>query len=232
VGWSWLGPEMPIRHRIRPVVMAALIGTGVLGFFSFITGLGWGWITILGTPGTVRSWTAPTTALAFLIADTAHLVGVGVGLGGVLTVTRWLGLLAAVAVGAWLLINSDRIGTLKSLGLSLLTLVVLGPIDQPWYLLWGLVLLAPVAFGRLRSSIIALSIVTAFIELPGAGQILPNLVHGSLLSLALALGWLLFVLAVPVSAGEDLRPRVLLTEWAARTGRLERSGARAAGTSA
>ena len=27
----------------------------VLGFFSYVSGLGWGWVTILGTPGAVRS---------------------------------------------------------------------------------------------------------------------------------------------------------------------------------
>ena len=69
--------------------------------------------------------------------------------------------------GVWLLLNSDRIGTLKALGLTLLIFVLLGPVVQPWYLSWGLILLAPVALGQLRSLIIGLSMVTAFIELPG-----------------------------------------------------------------
>jgi alpha-1,6-mannosyltransferase len=207
VGWSWLGPESPLRYRIRPVATAVLMATGVLGFFSFITGLGWGWVTILGTPGAVRSWTAPTTALAFLAADLAHFFGIGLGVDGVLTVTRVIGLLVALAVGGWLLSNSDRIGTMKALGLSLLTLVILGPIDQPWYLLWGLVLLAPVAFGRLRTLVVGLSIVTAFIELPSATQILPSLLHGTLFSLALALGWLLFLLSVPLTGGDGVHLR-------------------------
>ena len=43
---------------------------------------------------------------------------------------------------------------------------------QPWYLSWGLILLAPVALGRLRSLIIGLSMVTAFIELPGRTQLI------------------------------------------------------------
>ena len=59
VGWSWLGPQAPARDRIRPVLTAGLIGAGVLGFFSYVSGLGWGWVSILRTPGAVRSWTAP-----------------------------------------------------------------------------------------------------------------------------------------------------------------------------
>ena len=70
----------------------------------------------------------------------------------------------------WLLLNSDRIGTLKALGVTLLVFVILGPVVQPWYLSWGLILLAPVALGRLRSLIIGLSMVTAFIELPGGDR--------------------------------------------------------------
>ena len=116
IGWSWLGPEASIRDRIRPVVTAGLIGAGVLGFFSYVSGLGWGWVTILGTPGAVRSWTAPTTSLALAFTGIAHFVGVGVGLGGVLSVTRFFGLLAAGIAGVWLLLNSDRIGTLKAIG--------------------------------------------------------------------------------------------------------------------
>ena len=81
VGWSWLGPEASTRDRLRPVVTAGLIGVGVLGFFSYVSGLGWGWVTILGTPGAVRSWTAPTTSLALLFTGIAHLAHIGVGLG-------------------------------------------------------------------------------------------------------------------------------------------------------
>ena len=64
VGWSWLGPQASVRDRIRPVVTAGLLAAGVLEFFSYVSGLGWGWVSVLGTPGAVRSWTAPTTSLA------------------------------------------------------------------------------------------------------------------------------------------------------------------------
>jgi hypothetical protein len=202
VGWTWLGNGVPVRDRIRPVVTAGLIGLGVLGFFSFVSGLGWGWIGNLGTPGVVRSWMAPTTSLALLVNWVAHFAGIGLSLGGVLSVTRFLGLLAALIVGIWLLLNSDRIGTLKALGLTMLLFVILGPVDQPWYLAWGLILLVPVALGRLRSFIIGLSMVTALIELPGATQLLNSLIHGDPLSIVLTLLWVLFVLTVPLATWE------------------------------
>jgi hypothetical protein len=184
------------------VVTAGLLGAGVLGFFSYVSGLGWGWVTILGTPGAVRSWTAPTTSLALVFTGVAHFIHIGVGLGGVLSVTRFFGLMAAGIAGVWLLLNSDRIGTLKALGITLLLFVALGPVVQPWYLSWGLILLAPVALGRLRSLIIGLSMVTAFIELPGGTQLVHSLIHGDPLLIVLTLLWILVVLTVPLATWE------------------------------
>ena len=206
IGWSWLGTGVPIRDRVRPVVTAGLIGVGVLGFFSYVSGLGWGWVSILGTPGVVRSWASPTTGVAYAVTGVSHLAHVGLGLGGVLTVTRFLGLAISAVCGVWLLLNSDRIGTLKALGLTLLIFVLLGPVVQPWYLSWGLVLLAPVALGQLRSLIIGLSMVTAFIELPGGTQLVTTLLHGDPLLIVLTLLWILVVMTVPLSSWDRRRP--------------------------
>jgi len=205
IGWSWLGTGVPVRERVRPVVTAGLIGLGVLGFFSYVSGLGWGWISILGTPGVVRSWASPTTGIAFLVTGVAHLAHLNVGVGGVLSVCRFLGMVAAAVSAVWLLLNSDRIGTLKALGTTLLLFVLLGPVVQPWYLSWGLILLAPVALGQLRSLVIGLSMVTAFIELPGGTQLVTTLFHGDPLLIVLTLLWLLIVLTVPLSSW-DRRP--------------------------
>jgi len=208
IGWSWLGTGVPVRERVRPVVTGGLIGLGVLGAFSFVSGLGWGWISILGTPGVVRSWASPTTGLAFGVTGVAHLFHVGVGVSGVLSVTRFLGMVAAVVSGVWLLLNSDRIGTLKALGLTLLLFVLLGPVVQPWYLSWGLILLAPVALGQLRSLVIGLSMVTAFIELPGGTQLVTTLLHGDPLLIVLTMLWILVVMTVPLSSWDQRRPAV------------------------
>jgi hypothetical protein len=109
-------------------------------------------------------------------------------------------MVVAAVAGVWLLLNSDRIGTLKALGTTLLLFVLLGPVVQPWYLSWGLILLAPVALGQLRSLVIGLSMVTAFIELPGGTQLVTTLFHGDPLLIVLTLLWLLIVLTVPLSS--------------------------------
>ena len=198
VGWDWMGVGIPWRQRVRPLITAGLIALAVMAVLSEVSGLGWGWIANLETPGTVRSWLAPATGIGMLLSGTAHAVGLGVSSAAVLSVTRVFGLMTAAVAAVYLLWNADRIGSLKALGLSLLLFTVLGPVVQPWYLTWGLILLAPVAVGRLRSLIIVLSVLSPFIGLPGGRTLLDQLIHANPLAVAAALVVLLGVLVAPL----------------------------------
>lgn len=198
IGWDWLGTGIPVRQRIRPLVTAGIVATAVVALLTVVSGLGWGWVGNLATPGTVRSWLAPATGIGMLGSAVAHAVGLGVSSAGVLSITRVVGLLAAAAAAVWLLKESDRIGSLKAMGLTLLLFVVLGPVVQPWYLTWGVILLAPVATGRLRTTLIAISVVSPFIGLPGGRTLLDELIHSNPLSVALALGVCVVVLLFPL----------------------------------
>ncbi len=224
IGWEWMGTGVPWRERIRPVMTAGIISVAVMGTLSLITGLGWGWVANLATPGTVRSWLAPATGIGMLISGIAHLVGIGVPTHIFLSGTRVLGLATAGMLGLWLLWNSERIGTLRAMGLTMLAVVALGPVVQPWYLSWGLILLAPVAVGRVRSVLIAASIASAFIGLPGGRQLFDELIHANPLSMALALLALLGVLTVPLTSWDSQR---LVAAW-----RQRRRGASLTTTSA
>jgi hypothetical protein len=209
IGWNWLGTGLPLRARVRPVFTAGLIAGGVMGGLSLVTGLGWSWVLNLATPGTVRSWVAPATGVGILLTDISHLVGIGVPLHSMLSVTRVLGLTVAAGAGVWLLLRSDRIGSLRAMGLTLLLIVALGPVVQPWYLSWGLVLLAPVATGKVRTLIVGSSIASAFIGLPAGKQLLSDLFRADPLSVALALLACLAILTVPLTPfdREQLLPR-------------------------
>ena len=72
VAWDWAGPFADWRRRARMLVRAGLVTVAVMGVLSLASGLGWGWIANLGTPGTVRSWMAPATGFGLLISGTAH----------------------------------------------------------------------------------------------------------------------------------------------------------------
>ena len=198
IAWDWLGTGVPLRQRVRPLVSAGLIAGGVMVALTLMSGLGFGWVGNLATPGTVRSWLAPATGVGMAVGSLAHAVGLGVSSDSVLSLTRVLGLLGAAAAGVWLLKESDRIGSLTALGLSLLLFVILGPVVQPWYLCWGIVILAPVATGRLRSAIIVVSIAAPFIGLPGGQALVKQLISYDPLSEAAALVFLLVVLLAPL----------------------------------
>ena len=66
VAWDWAGPSAGWRRRTRTVLRSGLITVAVMGVLSLVSGLGWGWIANLGTPGTVRSWMAPATGVGLL----------------------------------------------------------------------------------------------------------------------------------------------------------------------
>ncbi|HYA69338.1 MAG TPA: polyprenol phosphomannose-dependent alpha 1,6 mannosyltransferase MptB [Acidimicrobiales bacterium] len=202
IAWDWMGPAVPIRDRVRPMVSAALVASAIMGALSFVTGLGWGWIENLASPGTVRSWVAPATGIGMLLTDIAHAVDIGVPQHAVLSFTRLLGVAVAGGVGLWLLVRSERFGALRALGVSLLVIVLLGPVVQPWYLSWGLVLLAPVATGKVRSLIITLSIGSAFLGLPGGHELVHDLLSSNPLAVAAALVVLLAILTVPLTSSE------------------------------
>jgi hypothetical protein len=181
-----------------------------MGALSVATGLGWSWVLNLSTPGTVRSWVAPATGAGIFLTDLAHLVGIGVPLHSTLTLTRGLGVLVAVGVGVWMLLRSDRIGALRAMGITMLVIVALGPVVQPWYLSWGLVVLAPVATGKVRTLIVGSSIAAAFIGLPAGRQLVSGLFQADPLTVAFALLVCLAILTVPLSPFDRER---LLARW-------------------
>ncbi|MDA8278902.1 MAG: polyprenol phosphomannose-dependent alpha 1,6 mannosyltransferase MptB [Actinomycetota bacterium] len=198
IGWTWLGAGVPWRQRIRPTVSAGAIALALMALLSMAAGLGWGWVGNLATPGTVTSWLAPATGVGLLLTHVVHAVGIHLAGHYVRSFTRVLGLFSAAVAGIWLLWNVDRFGTLRAMGATLVLVVVLGPVVQPWYLSWGFVMLAPVASARLRPWLVGLSMATAFIGLPGGRQLIGEL-PGHPATIAVALLALLFILTVPLT---------------------------------
>ena len=216
IGWTWMGSGVPWRQRVRPLITSALVASSVMVALSAVSGLGLGWIGNLATPGPVRSWLAPSTGIAEVLSRLSHFAGVTLPEGGVMSVTRVIGLMAAMVISLYLLAISDRIGVLRAMGLSLLFFVVLGPVVQPWYLTWGVILLAPIATGGLRRLLIGLSVVSPFIGLPGGHSLIEQLLHANPLAVAAGLMVLVGVFVIPLGrwAGRMAeRPTVRSFSW-------------------
>jgi hypothetical protein len=213
VAWTWLGPQASIRQRVRPILVAGAVTALTLGAFTWMAGFGFGWVKNLLSNGTVRSWAAPATAVGMATTNLAHALGLhSVTLAPVLSVTRGIGLAVAVALAVWLLLHAEHRGWVRSLAVALLLFVELGPVVQPWYLSWGLVLLAASYKGREHFWLLALSITGPFIGLPGGRQLLNGLIHSNPLLIALA---------VAVLGGVLVAPMGRWTQWSWPEGALE-----------
>jgi hypothetical protein len=204
VAWTCVSPYVSKRERLRPFLYAGAIGAFVLGVSTWMAGFGFGWVKNILSNGTVRSWAAPATGVGMAITSVSHGLGVSVSETSILSVTRTLGLMLAVALCLWLLLNANRRGWVRSLGVSLLLLVVLGPVVQPWYLVWGIVLLATSYVGREHFWILAFSITAPFLGLPGGRALLDGLIHVNPLLTALVLA---------LMAGALLLPMGRWTQW-------------------
>jgi alpha-1,6-mannosyltransferase len=198
IAWDWLGPKQPVRMRLRPLAIGAILTAAVLGVCTWLSGLGFGWIGNLETPGHVVSWMSPATGLGMGLAGLLHLLGFSLSTSSAIGISRMIGLVATFVIVVWLLFNADRIGWLKALGFSLVAIVVLGPVVQPWYLTWGLLLLAPIAVGRVRTAVIALSVVSPFVGLPGGEDLLKGIVSAPMVETGLVLFLLWALLGAPL----------------------------------
>lgn len=199
IAWTWLGPHVHWRKKARPFAAAAAITGGTLAGFSLLAGFGFGWLGNLLTVGQVRSWSAPATGIGLAISHAARGLGfASVTDTSVLDVTRSIGLAAAAFVIVWLFMRADRQGWIRALAVSLLAFVVLSPVVQPWYLVWGIVLLGVSYKGREHFWLLLLTIVGPFIGLPGGQPLIQGIIHANVLAVVASLAFLGAMLLVPL----------------------------------
>jgi hypothetical protein len=167
--------------RLRAAVVVAVTGVVVLVAVPVATGLGWGWLDTLSAGNPRRSLLSPTTGVGVLLSN-------GTGDGAV-AVAHKAGTLLAVAVALGLWIGVRRVGAVRALGLALLTLVLLGRVVQPWYLLWALVPLAAVAGERLAIGLAVSSAVLCLLILPGGRHLIRPPLYGLPAVLVIAAGY-------------------------------------------
>ena len=201
VAWNWVKDDQAKkRERWRPILIGSLIGFVVLSVTSWMAGFGFGWLRNLLSYGTVRSWAAPATGIGLAINKFMNAVGLQSSEDTVLMVTRSVGLAIAIGASLWLLWHSTKRGWLRSLGVALVLFVMLGPVVQPWYLVWGLLLLAACYKGREHFWLLALSIAGPFMGLPGAGELVNGFKHASIWLVVVAIGTLLSFLVAPMGS--------------------------------
>ncbi|MFF8864061.1 polyprenol phosphomannose-dependent alpha 1,6 mannosyltransferase MptB [Streptomyces sp. NPDC015139] len=155
------------RRPLPAVLTTAAAAAATTVAATAVAGTGYGWIGALNTPVSPQNW-----ALTSLLgrATAALLDHLGSGLAP-LAVPAWhlLGL-AATAAAVLLIWLRLRPRPVYALGLSLLAVAVFGPAIRPWYVLWGLFLIAAGApSSSVRHRVAALAVVLALAVLPSGG---------------------------------------------------------------
>jgi alpha-1,6-mannosyltransferase len=154
--------------RLSATAAVVCVCAATTAVTTAVAGTGYGWLATLDTPVSPGNWSLTSTLGRM---TTALLDRTGDGHGDLARfagpVWHLLGL-AATAVAVLLVWRRHHLlRPVHALGLSLTAVAVLGPAIRPWYLLWGLFLIAAAGPGRrLRRAATAVSAVLALVVLP------------------------------------------------------------------
>ena len=162
IGLAWAGTQSTWGAKIRAWLLAGFVAGVTLISAFLVAGAGSGLVAAaLGTPAGVLTWLSPTTALGQLLGGATTLVGWTDSASWAVTVVRALGSIAALVVIAWLILRPGDRSPTRGAALAIATAVLLGPVIQPWYLLWFLPLFAATGLTR-RESQLAVLLTAAF----------------------------------------------------------------------
>jgi alpha-1,6-mannosyltransferase len=124
---------------------------------TLASGLGWKWLEPqnLRIPAELRIQATPTVSLGVAVSRVLALVRIHASQAGTVTAVQTIGGVVALAAALWLVVAFRRDTLVRTLAVVLAIVVLAGPTLWPWYLTWGLVLLA--ATRSQRSKVLALT---------------------------------------------------------------------------
>ena len=162
---AWAAPSL--WRRLSSLVKIALITAATFEAVSLLFGVGWGWARNLGATADFPNWLTPSDLLAIATSHLAGLLHVQLSVASLDGPYHVVGLGVAGVVGLWAFYRLPELGMLRAVGISFLAVVLLGPSLQPWYLVWGIVILAAAYGPRIATGIVWLTIVVSFLGLVG-----------------------------------------------------------------
>jgi len=184
----------PRDRRWRIVVEAVAVPAVVVVGITAAAGFGWTWLgpTALHVPTELRVLSTPAVSLGAFFHALLHAVGVPVATSATVTATQWVCVMAAVAGVIWLVLNVHRLDMVRAIGLTLVLIVVGSPTAWPWYLTWGLAVLASTSAQRSRV-LAAVAALTMLVVGPGGAPMLSGKSFFVIAPLVLAgCGWLVW----------------------------------------
>jgi hypothetical protein len=129
---------------LRACLRVGGVALGTAALVTAVSGLGLGWVRQLNTPGQVVTWLSVPTGLGMLADVLRGLPNFVTSADPTISAFRLVGqaVTALIVLALWL--RAGRLGPVRALALALLAIVLLGPVVQPWYVIWPIVIAAAV----------------------------------------------------------------------------------------
>jgi alpha-1,6-mannosyltransferase len=173
VAWAWR-TEGSV-NRIRVLASSAAVFAVVIALVSAATGVGLSWISsgLFSTPGKVHLAITPATILGYTTATLLRDAGVAVGGHTLAEIFARITFGLACVYSLWMLYRVRQPTLVRYLGVVLVVVAVFGPAAWPWYLVWGLPLLAACPRGPLFAAMPLVLVVGALVVKPSGYLLLP-----------------------------------------------------------
>lgn len=186
----WIREVPGWRPRLIRGGQAAAATLATLGLITLLTGFGTGWISsgLFSTPGRVRLAITPATDISWTLTRLLGDVGVKVGFHAVDSVLRTIVFAASALLALVLLQRARRELLVPYLAAALAAFAIGGPALWPWYLSWGLVLVAAWPPAQWSRALAAAVVIGAVLVKPGGILALPLGSSPIIVCLWLALG--------------------------------------------
>lgn len=165
----------------------AVVVTGVLGLVS--PGH-FGWVTTVDNQFAEHTPFSIAGAVGEILTPIVH----GASYDDLAAGARITAIIAATCVIGYLVITDRQRPLDRTTGYALLALGLLAPVLHPWYLLWGLLCLAPLATGPRRAAVLILSGTACLLTPPGFSTPVTDVLSGAVLAAAALVTGALLVL--------------------------------------
>ncbi len=174
----WAGQlSGPLWPRIaRATVAGVAVFAVVFTACSLAAGVGLGWLPALSAPSMIVNWMSVPTGVAEFLHTMVNSV-VPVPKQPFVNVARVVGaaLLLWIAVKQWWAAREGGPDAVRRAGVVLLAVAVLSPATLPWYVSWGMALVAPAPWTRPKLVVAAfLSLMLVIVYYPSGEDALYN----------------------------------------------------------
>lgn len=140
----WMREATTTSARLRRGGGAVAVTIAVLAAVSLATGLGLDWVSssVFSTPGRVQLAITPATAVGWTVAHLLNGAGIKLEHRHLEYTLSKVAFVLSALLALVLLWRARRENMVRYLGIVLIASAVGGPAAWPWYLTWGLTLLA------------------------------------------------------------------------------------------